>query len=170
MDSNTPQLLHITLDGPDKCGTPDEQEALISVLMQDFLRLPFTIWTIVTSWVECDIYHAFQPQDDILTYELDITTSINYADIVVFFNHHLAVIHTKNSHSLLKPGWAGVEVFDHLVESASGLFIWAWFTSEFINGHNPRQQLDALLTGNAALSSFDAALDTVYCMTLESVG
>ena len=160
----------IILDGLDECGTPHEREALISVLAQDFLRLPSTIRTIVTSRTECDIHHAFQPQDDILTYELDITTSINYADIAVFFIHHLEVIRAKNSHSLLEPGWPGAEVFHHLVESASGLFIWAQFASEFIDGHNPRRRLDALITGSAALSSFDAALDTMYRVTLESVG
>jgi hypothetical protein len=167
LQEHTPTPIVIILDGLDKCGTPDERQALISVLTRGSLKLPSTIRTIVTSRAQSDTYQPFQPQDHILTYELDITSSNNNADICVFFKHRLADIRTKNT---LEPDWPGEEVLCHLVESASGLFVWAQFASEFINGHNPKQQLDALLAGNTALSGFDAALDTMYRVTLESVG
>jgi len=55
-----------------------------------------------------------------------------------------------------------------LVERASGLFVWAFTASEFINGHDPRRRLNIILMGEA-MSGAEAALDTLYKTALQSI-
>ncbi|KIM84077.1 hypothetical protein PILCRDRAFT_6386 [Piloderma croceum F 1598] len=72
----------IVLDTLNECGTADECEALLGVLAQDLNNLPFVAHIIITSHAEIDIHTAFELQDYILTYKLDITSPRNSNDIL----------------------------------------------------------------------------------------
>jgi hypothetical protein len=159
----------IVLDALDECGTADEREALLAVLAQDLNNLPFVARVIITSRAEIDIHTAFESQDYILAYELDITSPKNSDDILSYFQHRMTLIRTKCRHLRLDADWPGNEVLHKLVQRASGLFVWASTASKFIDGYDPRKRLDIILSGDVA-SGAEAALDALYKTALDSVG
>jgi len=159
----------IVLDALDECGTADQREALLAVLAQDMNNFPFAARIIITSRAEIDIHTAFESQEYILAYELDITSSRNSDDILSYFRHRMTLIRTKCRHLRLDADWPGNEVLYKLVQQASGLFAWASTASKFIDGYDPRKRLDIILNGGVA-SSAEAALDALYKTALDSVG
>jgi hypothetical protein len=159
----------VVLDGLDECGTAREREELLEVLTTDFIRLPFSIRTIITSRANIDIYDAFSSRENILAYELDISSPANSADILSYFRDRMSLIRDKNRHLLLDKDWPGEDALRKLVQRASGLFVWASTASEFINRHDPVKRLDIILKGDIA-SGAEAALDILYRSALESVG
>jgi hypothetical protein len=158
----------IVLDALDECGTADERDSLLAVLVQDFNNLPSVIRTVVTSRTEIDIYNTFESRHHILTYELGITSSSNSDDILTYFRYRTALIRAKNKHLKLGTDWPGEDVLHQLVQRASGLFVWASTACEFINGHAPKKRLDHILRGETA-SGAEAALDALYRTSLESI-
>lgn len=159
----------IVLDALDECGTADERSALLEILTQHSINLPFAIRILITSRAEADIKNAFESQHHILTHELDITSMGNTDDILSYFRHRMALIRSKNRHLRLDVNWPGEEVLGRLVSRASGLFVWAYTACEFINGHAPRKRLDIILRDETA-SGAEAALDALYTTALESTG
>jgi len=162
-------IIVIVLDALDECGTKSERDALLEVLTQDSVKLPVAIRIVITSRAERDIYNAFQSLPHILTYELDITSSINRDDISSYFRHRMLLIRTRNTHLLRGTEWPGEEAFHELVQRACGLFVWAYTASEFINGHSPMKRLEVILRGKKATSA-EASLDALYKTALESAG
>jgi len=159
----------VVLDGLDECGTAREREELLEVLTTDFIWLPFSMRTIITSRADIDIYDAFSSRPHILTYELDISSPANSDDILSYFRDRMSLIRGKNRYLQLDKDWPGEDALCKLVQRASGLFVWASTASEFINGFNPIKRLDDILKRDVA-SGAEAALDTLYKSALESVG
>ncbi|KIM73294.1 hypothetical protein PILCRDRAFT_81288, partial [Piloderma croceum F 1598] len=164
IEFNAPTIV-VVLDALDKCGTADEREALLTVLTEDFIDLPLVLRIIITSRAELDISNAFEPRHYIFACELDITSPRNSDDIWSYFRHRMIFIRTKRRH--LRPGtdWPGNEIFQQLVQRASGL--WVSTASKFIDGHDPRKRLDIILSGDAT-SGAEAALDALYKTALDS--
>jgi hypothetical protein len=158
----------IVLDALNECGTAVTRQPLLELLTNDFSKLPFYIRTIVTSRAEIDIRNAFEPQHHILACELDITSPANSNDILSYFRHRMTLLRTQKRHLQLGTEWPGEEVFHHLVERASGLFVWASTASEFINAHEPRKRLRVILSGEAG-SGAETALDALYKTALEAI-
>jgi energy-coupling factor transporter ATP-binding protein EcfA2 len=168
VEINTPTII-IVLDALDECGTPDEREALLDVLTHGFTNLPATIHTVIMSRADIDIQNAFESQHHILVYELDIRSPGNSDDILSYFRHCMKLVCTKNRHLWLGVDWPGEEVLHQLVQRASGLFMWAFTASEFINRHALKKRLDIVLSGDVA-SGAEAALDALYKTALTSAG
>jgi hypothetical protein len=158
----------VILDGLDECGTSNEREMLLDLLANDFCHLPLAIRTIVTSRAEINIRHAFESQRNILAHEVDITSPANASDILSYFRHRMSLIRSRKRHLRLDADWPGEVVLHKLVERASGLFVWAFTASEFINGHDPRRRLNIILMGEA-MSGAEAALDALYKTALEVI-
>jgi hypothetical protein len=157
----------IVLDSLNECGTADERRSLLEVLTNDFTRLPSFIYTIVTSRPDIDIRNAFESQHHIRAQELDISSSINSKDILVYFRHYISLVRNKNRHLQLD-NWPGEDIFQQLVRRASGLFVWASTACQFIDGHNPRKRLDVILNRDTA-SGAENALDDLYKTALEAI-
>jgi hypothetical protein len=162
-------MIVIVLDTLDECGTPNECEALLDVLTYSFTNLPAKIHTVIMSRADIDIQNAFESQHHILVYELDIRLPGNSDNILLYFRHRMKLVRTKNRHLRLGVDWPGEEVLHQLVQRASGLFVWAFTASEFINGHAPKKHLDIVLSGDVVLGA-EAALDALYKTALTSVG
>jgi hypothetical protein len=156
----------IIFDGLDECGTSDEHEALLAVLVKNFVNLPSAICTVVTSRAEIDICNAFKSQHHILAYELDITSPSNSDDILSYFRHRMSIVRNTNKSLRLESDWPGEDALRWLVQRASGLFVWASAASKFIDGHAPRKHLDV----EEVASGAEAELDTLYRTALESIG
>ena len=165
----TSQTIVIVLDALDECGTASEREGLLMLLGQNFVDLPFSIRTIITSRTEIDIYNVFAFRRHILAYELDITSPATSEDILSYFRHRLSFIRIKNRYLGLGEDWPGDAVIRRLVQRASGLFIWAATALEFINGHDPRKRVGVILNGDVACDA-EAGLDALYGTALESAG
>lgn len=164
-----PTPIVIVMDALDECGTPAEREALLAVLSEQFVQLPAGIRAIITSRADIDICDSFEDSPHILPYELDITSEANSSDILSYFQHRMTGIRKKKRRLHFTEGWPGDDSFHELVLRASGLFVWAFTASEFVDGHDPIRRLGLILRGEAA-SGAEAALDTLYKTALESVG
>ena len=159
----------LVLDALDECGTASQRNALLSMLAHDFIHMIPSVRTIIASRPEIDICSAFESQSHILAHELDITSEANSDDIMLYFRYHMALIRTQKKYLRLNLQWPGEEVLCELVQRASGLFVWASTVCEFMNGHDPRKRMDAILKGQVG-SSAELALDNLYTTALLSLG
>ncbi|KIM83472.1 hypothetical protein PILCRDRAFT_425318 [Piloderma croceum F 1598] len=137
--STPSRTIVIVLDVLDECGKADDREAFLTVLAHNFAHLPRTIRTIITSRTEIDICTAFESQHHIMAHELDIASSVNSDDILLYFRHRVALLQARNKHLRLDVGWPGEDVLGQLTQRASGLFVWASTASKFIHGFNPKK-------------------------------
>lgn len=166
---DTDTRLVIIIDAIDESGTVEEREALVELLSRTTKHLPFsTVRIIVSSREDMDIRSAFLQYPHIRAYELSLTSSLINDDIASYFRHHLRSIGSQ--HSRLGANWPGDESIKALTERASGLFVWASTAIKFINGHDPRRRLAALLVQERRSAEAEIALDSLYRTALDTVG
>lgn len=158
----------IIIDAIDESGTVEEREALVELLSRTTKHLPFsTVRIIVSSREEVDIRNAFLKFPHIRAFELSLTSSLINDDIASYFRFHLQSIAAQHTH--LGANWPGDESIKALTERASGLFVWASIAINFINGHDPRKRLAALLMQEKLSAKAETALDSLYRTALDTV-
>ena len=79
------------------------------------------------------------------------------------------MIRTDNMSLSLLSWWPGKETISALVNRAAGLFIWPSTAFRFIDGHDPRKQLNILLANDASANA-ESAFDALYMTALRSTG
>jgi len=75
----------LVLDAFDECGTVKERKDLLDILVEGSACLPSAIRLFFTSRSEPDINTALDSQPHIRLLELDITSDVNMADILLYF-------------------------------------------------------------------------------------
>jgi hypothetical protein len=161
--------LVLVLDALDECGNAKQRRSLLALLAAESRKLPATLRIFITSRPEHDIRCAFESQTHIISWELDITSKVNAADILTYIHHRISFIRTGNKFLGLGEDWPGEEDIVRLSRRACGLFVWASTASEFIDGHDPAKRLEILLKEDAT-SGAESALDALYRTALESAG
>jgi hypothetical protein len=87
-------------------------------------------------------------------------------DISIFFEYNLGLIGQDDEQA---PGWPGIERIRRLVDTASGLFIWAATACRFIReGHFTEERLCLLLEGGDAPTTPEEHLNGIYTTVLRN--
>ncbi|EMD84659.1 hypothetical protein COCHEDRAFT_1167455 [Bipolaris maydis C5] len=123
----------IVVDALDECDNDSNIRIIVQLLAE--VRSSLTgarLRVLLTSRPEVPIRHGFcqvpetQHQDVVLH---NISRSIVDHDIALFLEYNLQLIAQERC---LRAGWPGAEIVVQLVQSASGLFIWAATACRFI--------------------------------------
>ncbi|KAJ7611217.1 WD40-repeat-containing domain protein [Roridomyces roridus] len=131
----------ILLDALDECGNADSHGPLLSLLADEFPKLPRVFRFLITSRRESDIVGRFKTRFEEIS--LDPGNFSGDADIKVFFQHQMAQIREQKN---LDAAWPGEVSIQELVCLSGNLFIWASTATRFIAHYHPQQRLDDLLS------------------------
>jgi hypothetical protein len=154
----------LILDALDECGSVEDRKPLLSLLSSESAHLPPFVRILVTSRDERDIRCALEGQSHVLIWELNLTSENNMKDTLQFFRNRMAEI---RSSLRLSHDWPGDSAIFALNKLAAGLFIWASTACRFINGYDPRRNLNVILFGGMSTEA-QSALDALYRTALES--
>ncbi|KAJ7615317.1 WD40-repeat-containing domain protein [Roridomyces roridus] len=147
----------IILDALDECGDADSRAALLSLLAEEFPKLPRVFRFLITSRRESDLAGRFQSRFEEIS--LDPGTISDDTDIDVFFRHEMAQIGEQKN---LGAAWPGELNIQALVQLSGNLFIWASTATRFIGRYRPQQRMNDLLSRKQA--GFN--LDELYSVAL----
>ncbi|KAK7442750.1 hypothetical protein VKT23_015997 [Stygiomarasmius scandens] len=151
----------IVIDGLDECMQNDRES--FSELLQLFtnnLFAPFPhVRIIIASRPEYAIRKAFTTKDHIHHFPLDITSSETQADIRFFLEHEFSEKRKLQS--------VASDDLDKLAQRASGLFIWARVTVDFI-ADDPENRLPEVIKADPPADALNA-LTILYHTALDSV-
>ncbi|KAF7366240.1 WD40 repeat-like protein [Mycena venus] len=151
----------IILDALDECGDPDSREGLVSLIVDEFPKLPAVFRFLIASRPVSDITGRFHGQTHIVPLQLDITTESTRHDIVAYLRQSMQNIRqTKRS---LEPDWPGEDVIQTLADYSDGLFIWASTALKFVRSFDPKKRLATLLAAGVANN-----LDELYTIALRN--
>lgn len=159
----------LVLDALDECGNPRERKQLLTLLAKETIKFPRAVRMIVASRAEPDICSAFESQSTISCWELDITTQTNATDIAFYIRSRMADIREARPYLPLASDWPGIPIINTLSDRALGLFVWASTAMAFIDAHDPRSRIEALLSVEGT-PGVEAALDNLYETALKSGG
>ena len=160
----------LVVDALDECDNDNNIRVILHLLAKARSVQTAHLRVFVTSRPEIPIRHGFchipdEHQDFILH---SISPAIVGHDITIFFEHELALIGTERS---LGACWPGKETIEHLVQGASGLFIWASTTCRFIREGKQfaPKRLATILEGTSSTTSVTAPekrLNEIYITVL----
>jgi hypothetical protein len=131
-NNSCPLSYGLIIDALDECEDDDNIRAVLHLLTEARSLTKVRLRVFLTSRPEIPIRHGFyqipdtEHQDFILH---RISPAIIDHDISVFLQYNLDIIRQECS---LDAGWPGGDVIKRLVQSASGLFIWAATACRFI--------------------------------------
>ncbi|KAJ7306929.1 WD40 repeat-like protein [Mycena albidolilacea] len=152
----------ILLDALDECLDKDLHSSLVSLIINDFPKLPAVFRFVITSRPDPDIAIAFGKQQHIRPFPLDISTKETKDDIVLYIKQYMEKVQIKHN---LDNGWPGQQAIWQLTQYCDGLFIWASTAYKFIDRDSPRKKLKTLLDREFTPES---RLDELYTIALES--
>ncbi|KAJ7609458.1 WD40-repeat-containing domain protein [Roridomyces roridus] len=150
----------IILDALDECGNADSRGALLSLLADEFPKLPRMFRFLITSRRESDLTAQFKSRFQEIS--LDPGTSSDNTDIEVFFRHEIAQIRGQKN---LDTAWPSEVDLQALVRLSGNLFIWASTATKYISRFEPPKRLDDLLGHKQDTSEFN--LDKLYSVALQ---
>ena len=136
----------IVIDALDESGDPAARKALLAVLVDQVVHLPFNFRILVTSRPERDIQTALSGKRHVVYKGMDtIDVMSTKSDISRFVRAELAAVHGLN-HKWPNEAWRHL-----LAERSEGLFQWASTACLFIKGDgqeglDPSEQLDIILS------------------------
>ncbi|KAF7348825.1 WD40 repeat-like protein [Mycena venus] len=151
----------VIIDALDECGNPESRESLVSLIVDEFQKLPPNFRFFITSRPESDIAGRFRRCSHITEMQLNITTETTRHDIVAYVHERMENI--RQFKQSLEPEWPGQHVVETLAEYSGGLFIWASTACKFIRSFDPKKRLAIIL---AAGVSND--LDELYTIALQN--
>jgi len=157
----------LILDAMDECGSAEDRSSLLTLLSAESVHLPCFIRILITSGAEFDIRRAFEVQPHVLMRELTLASDDNMKDILSFLQSRMAEIRLKNTSLPLVHDWPGDTAILALNKRAAGLFVWASTACRFVDGHDPRRNLELILRGGISTTA-ESALDILYRTALES--
>jgi hypothetical protein len=146
-DNGCPASLVLVIDALDECDSDNNIRIIVQLLAEARSSLTgVRLQVLLTSRPEVPIRHGFGQVAD--TEHKDVVLH----DISLFLQHHLGII-AKECYQT--DDWLGVEAIRLLVQSASGLFIWAATACRFIQegGQFVADRLRAVLKGSSSADS-----------------
>ncbi|KAF9067617.1 hypothetical protein BDP27DRAFT_899473 [Rhodocollybia butyracea] len=155
----------VILDALDECGTAESRRSLVSLISDDFPKLPPAFRFFITSRPDSDIASKFENQLKIAKYPLDITMPLSLTDIRIYLDNQMVEIRERHSRRNLSPTWPGEPQMKALTERSSGLFIWASTVTKYLlQSFKPNDALKSILAKGLT------TLDDLYAGALEVAG
>jgi hypothetical protein len=148
-----PETYIIVVDALDECDSDNNIRIIVQLLAEARSSLTSVrLRVLLTSRPEVPIRHEFGQMADTEHKDVvlhSIPPSIVDHDIVLFLKHHLQLI-AKQCHQA--DDWPGTDAIGLLVQSASGLFIWAATACRFIQegGQFVAERLRAVLKDSSS--------------------
>jgi hypothetical protein len=170
-DSSRPASLILVVDALDECDGDSNIRIIVQLLAEARSLTRVRLRVLLTSRPEVPIRHGFyqipdaEHQDVVLH---NISRSIVDHDITLFLQHNLQLIAHERC---LLAGWPGAETLVQLVQSASGLFIWAATACRFIREGKrfAAQRLETILRNDCkAATAPEKHLNEIYTTVLEN--
>ncbi|KAJ7439030.1 WD40 repeat-like protein [Mycena galericulata] len=153
----TPVL--IIMDALDECGDPGSRAPLLSLLSEEFPKLPQQFRLVVTSRPDSDIIGHFQSL--LWKIQLDPGETSSMKDVALFIHDEMNRIQKR-----MDSPWQEDHI-NRLIQCSGGLFIWAATAIRFINHYRPNDRLQILIT-QTPTTSFN--LDSLYRVALCNSG
>jgi hypothetical protein len=151
----------VILDALDECGNAESRESLVSLIVDEFPKLPPVFRFFIAGRPESDIAGRFRGCSHIAEMQLDIGTEAIKHDIAAYIHERMGNI--RQFKRSLEPEWPGQHIVKTLTEYSGGLFIWASTACKFIRSFDPKRRLAIIL---AAGVSND--LDELYTIALRN--
>jgi hypothetical protein len=161
----------IVVDALDECNNEDDVQMVIQLLSEARSLDRVRLRVFLTSRPEVPIRHQFGQMADAEHKDFvlhDILPSVVDQDIQLFIMNEL---HSLRQKHCLRAGWPGTEVILQLVQSASGLFIWAATACRFIcEGRRfAAKRLETILLNDSNTSAGpEKHLDQIYVTVLRN--
>ena len=160
----------LVVDALDECDDDNNIRIILQLLSEARSLKTVQVRVFLTSRPEVPIRHGFyqisktEHHDFVLH---NISPSIVDHDISIFLEYNLRLISEEDAQD---PSWPGAEVIKTLVQSASGLFIWAATACRFIReGLFADERLRTLLKGGAsAAATPEEHLNGIYITVLQN--
>ncbi|KAF9059821.1 hypothetical protein BDP27DRAFT_1371092 [Rhodocollybia butyracea] len=152
----------IVLDALDECGNADSRRTLVSLISNEFPKLPPAVRFFITSRPDSDIASKFENQPKIAKHLLDITLPSSLVDIRIYLDIEMREIREQQE---LGSTWPGESKMEALTKHSSGLFIWASTATKYLlQSYDLDHALESLLDKGLT------TLDDLYAGALEVVG
>jgi hypothetical protein len=159
----------LVVDVLDECNNDNSIRIILQLLAEARSVQRVQLRVFLTSRPEIPIRYGFNQILDTERHDFvlhSISPSIVDHDISIFLEYNLGLIGQEDEQG---PGWPGFEVIRRLVETASGLFIWAATACRFIReGLLPEERLCMLLEGGDAPATPEEHLNGIYIIVLQN--
>jgi len=158
----------LVVDALDECDNDNNIRIILELLAEARSLKTVRVRVFLTSRPEVPIRHGFYQISKTKYYDFvlhNISPSIVDHDISIFLEYNLRLIGAEDAQD---PSWPGAEVIKTLVQSASGLFIWAATACRFIReGLFANERLRTLLKGGASTAATpEEQLNGIYITVL----
>jgi hypothetical protein len=170
LDGNSYNSSYILIvDALDECSNDNDIRIILQLLAEAQPLRTVQLRVFLTSRPVIPIRHRFnqipdKEREDFVLHS--ISPSIVDHDIFIFLEHNLRLIGQEDAQ---EPSWPGLEAIRHLVQTASGLFIWAATACRFIReGLSAMERLYILLEGGNASSTPEEHLSMIYITVLRN--
>jgi NACHT domain len=160
----------LVVDALDECDDDNDIRVILQLLAEARSLKTVRLRIFITSRPEISIQHGVyqlpesRHQDFVLHRILPATVD---HDISIYLEYHLNLIGQERA---LEAGWPGEQVIRHLVQNASGLFIWAATACRFIREGSKRQvikdRLSSVLQSNGSVTVPEIHLNEIYITVL----
>jgi NACHT domain len=170
LDGNDCQSLYVVVvDALDECDSGNDIQIILNLLAEVRSLEKVRLRVFLTSRPEVPVRNGFiqipgtEHQDFVLH---NISPSIVDYDICIFLKHNLNLIAQERS---LAAGWPGEQIIKRLIQSASGLFIWAATACRFIREGKQFavRRLDTILKhSSTTINAPEEHLDKIYLTVL----
>jgi hypothetical protein len=170
LDDNSCRASYIlVVDALDECDGSDNIRIILQLLAEARSLKRVRLRIFMTSRPEIPIRYGFYQMSETEHRDFvlhNISPSIVDHDITIFLEYNLRLISEEDSQDA---GWPGAEAIKSLVQSASGLFIWAATACRFIReGIFADERLLALLKGTSDAATPEEHLNEIYITVLQS--
>ena len=161
----------LVVDALDECDDDNNIRIILQLLAKAGSLKTIRLRVFLTSRPEVPIRYGFYQMSetehrDFVLHNVSLSTVDH--DISIFLEYNLRIIGEENSQDV---GWPGAEVVKSLVQSASGLFIWAATACRFIReGLFADERLRTLLGGDAPATATtpEEHLNEIYLTVLRN--
>ncbi|KAH8714805.1 putative WD-repeat protein [Phaeosphaeriaceae sp. PMI808] len=161
----------IVIDALDECDNDSDVQIIIRLLAEARSLDKIRLRVFLTSRPEVPIRHEFEQITDVEHKDFvlhDISPPIVDRDIKLFLETQL---HSIGQKWYSRAGWPGTEAIAQLVQSASGLFIWAATACRFIcEGRRfAAKRLETILRNDSNITATpEKHLDQIYVTVLQN--
>ncbi|KAK7684527.1 hypothetical protein QCA50_012474 [Cerrena zonata] len=166
LDEAAPSLLGpivIVFDALDEYGDTPSRQSLLSLIKNEFTKLPSNFRFLITSRPELDIKYFLSENPKIESISLtDMTDSI--PEIRLYLSSELT--HIRNV-KRISSDWPNDRYINWAARMSEGLFIWASTLSKFLlESHDPAETLNSVLYSNN--KEHARGLDQLYATVLNA--
>ncbi|KAF3914645.1 hypothetical protein AA313_de0203084 [Arthrobotrys entomopaga] len=155
--------LVLVIDALDECRGENDIRVILQLMGDARLLKTVRLRIFITSRPEHYIRHSFNQVPSVGYQEFvlhNISPIVIDKDISTFFKYYLNIVKQERA---FPPDWPGEQTIQRLVQSSSGLFIWAATACRFIEngGLFTEKRLSIILKGNSAKGP-ESTLNEIY--------